>query len=74
MIADHGPGVPADALPRLFEPFYRPEAARARHTGGTGLGLAIVQRCIAACGGTVAARLRKPQGLIIELHVPKGQE
>ncbi|MDB5851557.1 MAG: integral rane sensor signal transduction histidine kinase, partial [Rhodoferax sp.] len=36
---DHGPGVPEDALPHLAEPFYRPDAARARATGGVGLGL-----------------------------------
>ncbi|MCB1208537.1 MAG: HAMP domain-containing histidine kinase, partial [Verrucomicrobiales bacterium] len=69
-ITDQGPGVPPDALPRLFEPFFRPEAARARHTGGSGLGLAIVKRCIAACGGTVSARLLQPQGLEIEMRLP----
>ncbi len=70
-IADSGPGVPAESLPRLFEPFYRPEAARARHTGGSGLGLAIVKRCVDACGGSVEARLRKPNGLIIQIQVPQ---
>ena len=69
-IADQGPGVPEDALPRLFEPFFRPEAARGRHTGGSGLGLAIVKRCIEACGGSVSAELREPQGLIISLNLP----
>ena len=69
-IADQGPGVPKDTLHRLFEPFYRPEAARARHTGGSGLGLAIVKRCIEACNGTVTAALREPAGLVIELNVP----
>lgn len=69
-ILDEGPGVPPDSLPRLFEPFYRPEAARARHTGGSGLGLAIVKRCIEACGGTVSAGLRDPHGLEIKMHLP----
>lgn len=69
-IADQGPGVPKDTLHRLFEPFYRPEAARARHTGGSGLGLAIVKRCIEACNGSVTAALRDPVGLVIELNVP----
>ena len=62
-------GVPPEALPRLFEPFYRPEVARGRNTGGSGLGLAIVKRCVSACGGTVAARLREPQGLEVEIVV-----
>ncbi|MCB1274964.1 HAMP domain-containing sensor histidine kinase [Prosthecobacter sp.] len=69
-ISDQGPGVPAEALPRLFEPFYRPEAARQRSTGGSGLGLAITQRCIEACGGTITACNRDPHGLIVEMGLP----
>lgn len=70
LISDQGPGVPSEALRRLFEPFYRPEAARQRSTGGSGLGLAITKRCIEACGGTVIARLREPRGLEIEISIP----
>ncbi len=70
-VFDQGPGVPAEALPRLFEAFYRPESARARHTGGSGLGLAIVKRCIEACGGSVSATLRSPQGLQVEMRLPE---
>lgn len=69
-ISDQGPGVPPEALPRLFEPFFRPEAARARHTGGSGLGLAIVKRCIEACGGEVIASGKEPRGLIIAIRLP----
>lgn len=71
-VLDQGPGVPADSLTRLFEPFYRPEAARGRNTGGSGLGLAITKRCIEACGGTVTARMREPAGLIVEMVIPNG--
>ncbi len=70
-VLDQGPGVPPDSLPRLFEPFYRPEAARGRNTGGSGLGLAITRRCIEACGGTVTARLREPTGLVVEIDLPQ---
>ncbi len=70
-VSDEGPGVPPDTLPRLFEAFYRPEAARARHTGGSGLGLAIVKRCIEACGGTVSAHLRSPAGLKVAMRLPQ---
>ena len=73
-ILDQGLGVPPETLPRLFEPFYRPEAARGRNTGGSGLGLAIVKRCIEACGGTVAASLRKPIGLEILIRIPLVQQ
>ncbi|MFZ2277100.1 MAG: HAMP domain-containing sensor histidine kinase [Prosthecobacter sp.] len=69
-ISDQGPGVPSETLPRLFEPFYRPEAARRRSTGGSGLGLAITKRCIEACGGTVTAKLREPTGLEILISIP----
>ena len=71
-IRDHGPGVPADALEKIFEPFYRPEAARQRTTGGGGLGLAIVRRCVEACGGSVTAAHVAPMGLSICLRVPQG--
>ena len=62
-VADHGPGVPPEALARLFDPFFRPETARTRETGGVGLGLAIVKSCVEACGGRVAVRNREPSGL-----------
>lgn len=71
-IADQGPGVAPEALSRLFEPFYRPEVARARHTGGSGLGLAIVKRCVEACNGTVSVNLRNPQGLEVKVVIPNG--
>ncbi|HTI70445.1 MAG TPA: HAMP domain-containing sensor histidine kinase [Candidatus Limnocylindria bacterium] len=62
-VADHGPGVPEEALVKLGEPFFRPDTARARETGGTGLGLAIVRSCVNACQGTVAFRNRREGGL-----------
>ena len=69
-IADSGTGVPADSLPRLFDPFYRVDTARARETGGTGLGLAIVKTCVDACGGTVSARNADPHGLEVIITLP----
>lgn len=69
-IADRGPGVPEEALSRLFEPFYRPEAARGRNTGGSGLGLAITKRCIEACQGTITAQNREGGGLLVSIEVP----
>ena len=62
-MVDRGPGVPPEAIGRLFDPFFRPEDARTRETGGTGLGLAIVKSCVEACGGSVSVRNRVPSGL-----------
>lgn len=68
-IADHGPGVPEESVARLFEPFYRVDAARTRETGGTGLGLAIVKTCVEACGGTVQAKNRQGGGLEVQMEL-----
>ena len=67
-ISDEGPGVPEEALSRLFDAFYRPDPARARETGGAGLGLAIVKSCVEACRGTVSVKNIKPHGLEVSLR------
>src|SRR5262249_46506531 len=54
-IRDHGLGLPADALPRLFEKFYRVDNSDRRAIKGTGLGLAIVKQLVDAHGGRVWA-------------------
>lgn len=69
-IRDRGPGVPAAALDRLGEPFYRPDFARSRAQGGTGLGLAIVRRCVAAANGQVVFRNREGGGFEVLLSLP----
>jgi signal transduction histidine kinase len=66
--ADDGVGVPGDALPRLFERFYRADAART--TRGTGLGLAIVKHVVAAAGGEVEADGGPGRGLRIRCTFP----
>ena len=72
-VTDNGPGVPPDSLHRLFDPFYRPEAARTREGGGAGLGLAIVKSCAEACGGSVSVRNVAPHGLQVDLRLQRAQ-
>lgn len=69
-ICDSGPGVPAEALGKLFEPFYRLDDSRGRLTGGAGLGLAITERAVRFHGGKVSAFNRAEGGLRIEIRLP----
>lgn len=69
-VTDCGPGVPPDALERLFQPFYRLDDARGRLTGGVGLGLAITERAVRFHGGRVAASNPAEGGLLVEIHLP----
>ena len=69
-VSDSGPGVPADSLEKLFEPFYRIDDARGRLTGGVGLGLAITERAVRFHGGRVSAHNRGQGGLRIEIRLP----
>ena len=69
-VSDLGPGVPEDALKKLFEPFYRLDEARGRLTGGVGLGLAITERAVRFHNGRVSARNRAEGGLQIEIRLP----
>jgi two-component system, OmpR family, sensor histidine kinase CpxA len=69
-IEDSGPGVPADALDKIFRPFYRIDDARGRQTGGVGLGLAITERSVLLHGGTVRALNRPEGGLRVEIRLP----
>jgi two-component system sensor histidine kinase CpxA len=70
LVADHGDGVPLEALDRIFEPFYRVTQAREHRTGGTGLGLSISQRIAIVHGGSIRARNRDGGGLEMEIWLP----
>lgn len=69
-IVDGGPGVPAEALASLFEPFYRVRSGPGQ-PAGAGLGLSIAQAGIAAHGGTVCARNAAPRGLAVSVCLPR---
>ena len=62
-VLDDGPGIPADQLEAVFEPFFRLEASRNRDTGGTGLGLAIARQLAGSLGGTLTLHNRPEGGL-----------
>ncbi len=68
-VRDHGPGVPAAALAHLGEPFYRPDAARARSDGGAGLGLSLCKLIAVAHGGRLEFRNAEP-GFEVALLLP----
>ena len=70
-VTDNGPGVDPDEIPRLFEPFYRPDRSRSRDTGGSGLGLAIVRTAVEACGGEALANLASEGGFVVTIRLPK---
>jgi two-component system sensor histidine kinase BaeS len=69
-IADSAPGVPADAIARLFEPLFRIDQARDRASGGSGLGLAVCKTIAEAHGGRISAKDSNLGGLLIELKLP----
>lgn len=76
-VSDTGPGIPPEALPRLFERFYRVEAERADGSGrtaGFGLGLAIAREIVAAHGGTISVESQPGQGTTFVIDLPAAAE
>ena len=73
-ITDRGEGIPAEALPYVFERFYRADRSRSRDMGGTGLGLAISRQIVQAHEGTITAANRPEGGaaFIVELPLARG--
>lgn len=71
-VRDYGPGVPAGALERIFEPFFRVDEARGCDRGGVGLGLSIARRAVILHGGRVSARNAGP-GLMVAIGLPRSR-
>jgi two-component system phosphate regulon sensor histidine kinase PhoR len=69
-VTDTGIGIPAEALPRIFERFYRVDKGRAREEGGTGLGLAIVKHLAQSHGGRVEVESRAGRGTTFRVFLP----
>jgi two-component system sensor histidine kinase BaeS len=71
-VDDSAPGVAPEHLPRLFEPLYRPDAARSQADGGSGLGLAVCEAIVRAHGGSIAATASAQGGLRVAARLPAG--
>lgn len=69
-VEDDGPGIPAEEMERMFQPFQRLEGSRNRETGGTGLGLPIARNILRAHGGDVELVNRPGGGLIATMVLP----
>ena len=69
-VADHGPGIAAADLAKVFDRFYRADVARARASGGSGLGLAIASAIVAAHGGTVGVQSPPAGGATFWAELP----
>lgn len=69
-VADTGPGIGAEHLPRLFERFYRVDSARSRDDGGTGIGLAIARSVVEAHGGRIWADSEPGKGSVFTFELP----
>lgn len=71
LVVDHGIGVPAQEIPRLFEPFFR--ASTSASISGTGLGLSIVQRAVELHGGRISVESERGQGTTFKVVLPLHQ-
>jgi two-component system, OmpR family, sensor kinase len=69
-VADTGPGIGAEHLPHVFDPFYRADSSRSRETGGAGLGLAIVASTASAFGGRVTVTSTVGEGTVFTMVLP----
>ncbi len=69
-VEDMGPGIPAEDLERVFQPFQRLENSRNRGTGGVGLGLAIARQAVENEGGSIRLSNRQAGGLSAEVFLP----
>jgi two-component system, OmpR family, sensor kinase len=69
-VRDHGIGIDATDLERVFEPFFRTDRSRSRATGGVGLGLTVVRRIVLAHGGSVSVESNKDSGTVFHVRVP----
>jgi two-component system, OmpR family, heavy metal sensor histidine kinase CusS len=69
-VCDTGVGIPSEALPRVFDRFYRVDTSRSQASGGTGLGLPIVQSIMVLHGGCAEIFSQPGHGTRVTLYIP----
>ena len=69
-VHDEGGSIPSEALPRLFDRFYRVDSSRTHATGGTGLGLAIAKQIALRHGGDIEIESAPDTGTRVSVHLP----
>ena len=74
VVEDRGEGIPAEALPHLFEPFYRPDVSRSRKTGGYGLGLGLCKAIVDAHGGSIDLVSSPGEGTTVTVSLPRSAD
>jgi len=74
VVADHGIGVPAGSINRLFEKFYRVDDPRLRNVGGTGIGLYMVRQVVEGHHGTISVDSQENQGTGFTIRFPIAPE
>jgi signal transduction histidine kinase len=73
VIDDEGPGIPADLLDQVFEPFFRADPARRQDIRGAGLGLTIAREIVQRAGGTISISNRAEVGLRQVVELPQAE-
>ena len=73
IVQDDGIGIPPEAVPRIFDRFYRADDSRARATGGTGLGLPIAKWIVERHGGRIEVLSRQDIGTRISIIIPAAE-
>ena len=74
VIEDDGPGIPADGMDQVFEPFFRADPARRQDVPGAGLGLTIAREIIQRAGGSISIANHPGGGLVQVVELPKAAE
>lgn len=70
LVEDHGEGIPVEALPHVFDRFYRADVSRSRNSGGAGLGLAMCKAIVERCGGSIEIASTRGVGTQVKVTLP----